>query len=185
MKKILVALSVSLALAAPFSFAQNTAAAPQAIAVDPAALAATSELFEAMNYRAVAQGMLEQMRRTMPGLMTQSATAAIDNNPKLTAAEKKDAHEKLNKELPQAVALFNGVFGDPSLVDEMVRATAQIYARHFTVEELHQIAAFYRTPVGTKMLATMPQLMSESMQVGQQVVMPRVAAIMQKLEQPK
>jgi hypothetical protein len=31
----------------------------------------------------------------------------------------------------------------------------------------------------------MPQLMSESMQAGQQVVMPRVAAIMRKLEQPK
>jgi hypothetical protein len=35
------------------------------------------------------------------------------------------------------------------------------------------------------MLATMPQLMAESMQAGQQVVMPRVVAIMQKLEQPK
>jgi hypothetical protein len=185
MKKILVALSASLAFAAPLSFAQNAPAAPTAAAVDPAALAATGELFEAMNYRALAQGMLEQMRRTMPAMMTQGAAAAIDNNPKLNAAEKKKAHEKLNKELPQAVALFDGVFGDPSLVDEMLRVTAQIYARHFTVDELHQIAAFYKTPVGTKMLATMPQLMSESMQAGQQVVMPRVAAIMQKLEQPK
>jgi hypothetical protein len=35
------------------------------------------------------------------------------------------------------------------------------------------------------MLATMPQLMSESMQIGQQVVMPRVTAVMQKLQQPK
>ena len=185
MKKILVALSASLAFAAPLSFAQNAPAAPTAAAVDPAALAATGELFEAMNYRALAQGMLEQMRRTMPAMMTQGAAAAIDNNPKLNAAEKKKAHEKLNKELPQAVALFDGVFGDPSLLDEMLRATAQIYARHFTVDELHQIAAFYKTPVGTKTLATMPQLMSESMQAGQQVVMPRVAAIMQKLEQPK
>jgi len=185
MKKTLVALVVSLAFSSPLSFAQNAAAEPQAAAVDPAALAATGELFEAMNYRAVAQGMLEQMRRTMPAMMTQSATAAIDNNPKLNAAEKKNAHEKLNKELPRAVSLSDGVFGDPSLVDEMLRATAQIYARHFTVDELHQIAAFYKTPVGTKMLATMPQLMAESMQVGQQVVIPRVAAIMQKLEQPK
>ncbi|MCS0580891.1 DUF2059 domain-containing protein [Massilia pinisoli] len=184
MKKILVAFAVSLAFVTPLSFAQNAAAAPQA-AADPAALAATGELFEAMNYRAVAQGTLEQMRRTMPAMMTQGATAAIDNNPKLNAAEKKNAHEKLNKELPQAVKLFDGVFGDPSLVDEMLRATAQIYARHFTVDELHQIAAFYKTPVGTKMLATMPQLMAESMQAGQQVVMPRVAAIMHKLEQPK
>jgi hypothetical protein len=185
MKKILLAFAVSLAFAAPVSFAQNAAAASQAAAVDPAALAATGELFEAMNYRAVAQGTLDQMRRTMPAMMSQGAAAAIDNNPKLDAAEKKKAHEKLSKELPQAAALFDGVFGDPSLVDEMLRASAQIYARHFTVDELHQIAAFYKTPVGTKMLATMPQLMAESMQAGQQVVMPRVVAIMQKLEQPK
>jgi hypothetical protein len=182
MKKILAFITISLAFAAPLSFAQNVAPVSQSTTVDSAALAATNELFKAMNYRAVAQDMLEQMRRAMPGMMIQSATAAINNNTKLNAAEKKSAHEKLIKELPQVVSLFDGVFGDPSLVDEMLDSTAQIYARHFTVDELHQIAVFYETPVGTKMLITMPQLMSESMQAGQQVVMPRVAAIMQKLQ---
>jgi len=185
MKKILAVITISLAFAAPFSFAENAAPAPQLTAVDSAALAATNELFEAMNYRAVAQGMLEQMRRTMPSMMTQSAMAAIDNNTKLNATEKKSAHEKLTKEMPQVAALFDGLFGDPSLVDEMLHATAQIYARHFTVDELHQVAVFYKTPVGIKMLAATPQLITESMQAGQQVVMPRVAAIMQKLKKPK
>ena len=49
-----------------------------------------------------------------------------------------------------------------------------MYARHFTVTELRQIAAFYKTPVGVKTLTIMPQLMNESMLMGQQIVMPRI-----------
>ena len=36
-----------------------------------------------------------------------------------------------------------------------------IYAKHFTVEELHQLAAFYRTPTGAKALHEIPQVMGE------------------------
>jgi uncharacterized protein len=36
-----------------------------------------------------------------------------------------------------------------------------IYARHFTVDELHQLTAFYRTPTGAKALHEIPQVMGE------------------------
>jgi hypothetical protein len=47
------------------------------------------------------------------------------------------------------------------------------------------MAAFYQTPVGKKMLALTPQIMSESMQISQKIVMPRVSAAIQKLTQGK
>ena len=53
----------------------------------------------------------------------------------------------------------------------------------FTVDELHQLAAFYKTPVGAKTLRLMPQLMNEGMQVGQQIIMPRMQKLMQELKQ--
>jgi hypothetical protein len=36
-----------------------------------------------------------------------------------------------------------------------------IYARHFTVAELRQLIAFYRTPIGAKVLHEMPQVTTE------------------------
>ena len=177
MKKILVAVSVALAFAAPVS-AQTTAPAP---AADPAAVNAAHRLFESMNYRTVAQGMLNQMTQSLPAAMRQGAAAAIENNRKLSAQQKAEALAKVDRELPQAVAAIQDIFSDPATIDEMLRETEQLYARHFTAAELDQIAAFYRTPVGAKMLASMPQVMAESMQIGQRVVMPRVAAQMEKL----
>lgn len=180
MKKILAALSISLAFAAPVVHAQN-GAPPAPAAADPAAVAAAQDMLASMNYRAVAQGMFSQMRQQMPAMMRQGATAAINNNPKLDAAQKAAAVAKLDESMPKAMAMIDGVFGDPTMLDDMMRETAQLYARHFTVAELHQIAAFYKTPVGTKMLTAMPQVMGEAMQISQRVVMPRVSVIMQKI----
>jgi len=186
MKKFLAAFSMILAASAfaPAAFAQNApppAPAAQS-APDAATLAAANEMLVSMNYRAVAQGMFGQMRQAMPAMMKQGATASINGNPKMDAAQKKAALEKMDKELPKAAAAIDGIFTDPVVLDEMMQETAKLYARHFTVKELHEIAAFYKTPVGAKMLATMPQLTGESMQMSQRVVMPRIAAIMQKVQ---
>lgn len=46
-------------------------------------------------------------------------------------------------------------------LEETMKEWPPIYARHFTVDELHELAAFYRTPVGAKTLREMPQMMDE------------------------
>lgn len=182
MKKFLAALSVLLAVAAPAAYAQAPAPPAAMAAPDPATLAAANAMLVSMNYRAVAQGMFGQMRQAMPAMMKQGALASINNNPTLDAAKKKAAIDKMEKELPKAAAAVDGIFTDPVVLDEMMSETAKLYARHFTVKELNEIAAFYKTPVGAKMLATMPQLTGESMQMSQRVVMPRIQAVMQKMQ---
>jgi hypothetical protein len=47
---------------------------------------------------------------------------------------------------------------------EALADAAPIYARHFTAEELRQLIAFYRTPVGAKALAVMPRASLELLQ---------------------
>jgi hypothetical protein len=44
---------------------------------------------------------------------------------------------------------------------------AKIYARHFTVEEMRQVANFYRTPAGAKFIQQQPEVAKESMAMGQ------------------
>jgi hypothetical protein len=48
-----------------------------------------------------------------------------------------------------------------------VDGIALIYARNFTADELRQLTAFYRGPIGQKFLEKMPQIAQESMAMGQ------------------
>lgn len=43
----------------------------------------------------------------------------------------------------------------------------QVYPKHFTDADLEQLVTFYRSPLGQKMLTTMPALMRDSMQISQ------------------
>jgi uncharacterized protein len=48
-------------------------------------------------------------------------------------------------------------------VDELVDATARMYAQHFTEPELKQLLAFYQSPVGKKALVEEPKVLDEAM----------------------
>ncbi len=49
------------------------------------------------------------------------------------------------------------------LVDQMV----PVYAKYYTLDDLKAVNAFYETPAGQRVLAATPQIMHESMQIGQ------------------
>jgi uncharacterized protein len=53
-------------------------------------------------------------------------------------------------------------------VDELAEALAVIYASNFSVAEIHDIAAFYRSSTGQKFLEQQPVIARESMVAGQQ-----------------
>ncbi len=53
--------------------------------------------------------------------------------------------------------------------NSMVDSVATVYANNFTAEELRQIEAFYRQPVGQKMLEKMPAISQQALAVGQEI----------------
>jgi hypothetical protein len=165
MKKIVVALLASVALAQG-AFAADAAPAPA-----PANAAAVRELMDAMNYRTMWKASMDQMSKTMPNMMRGQMEAAIKADTSLL---------KMEAELPKMAAVLGNVFNDPGLMDDMEVEMIALYSRHFTVDELKQIAAYYRTPVGTKSMQLMPQVMAESMAIGQRVTMPRIQKAMEQ-----
>jgi hypothetical protein len=187
MKKSVAAIVASLALIGAPVYAQGQAQTPASpaaatTAADPAAVAASRELFEAMNYRVMMTGMMQQMSQGMAQSMRAGAEASINSDPKMNAKQKKQALDKMAAELPGVVSKMQGVMNDPGMIDDILAETVPLYARTFSADELKQITAFYRTPIGAKMLASMPQLMAQGMQIGQQVVMRRIGPLMQKLQ---
>ena len=178
MKKIVLAVLASLAFAVPSLHAQP-------VAIDPATEAAVKDLLATMRVRDMMQQSMQQMNAAMPKIMLQGASAAINSNAKLSPEQKKAALAKAESEIPKAASTFTQMLSDPKLYDELIAETIPLYARRFTAAEIREVIVFYKSPVGAKMLATMPQLMSESMAISQRVMMPRVNAEIQKLSNTK
>jgi hypothetical protein len=63
---------------------------------------------------------------------------------------------------------------DGLLQEEFVR----IYSRHFTEQELTELIAFYRTPLGVKTIRLMPQLMADGMEAGGRLLTPKIEEAM-------
>jgi uncharacterized protein len=66
-----------------------------------------------------------------------------------------------------------------SFVTQSLKDMPGIYARYFTVDELHDMAAFYRTSTGQKALQRMPKVLGESYGL----LLPRLPGLQQELQQ--
>jgi uncharacterized protein len=171
MKKVIAAVVLALSIPAAHVFAADAVPNEKAVV-------AAKELMSAMNMRAMMQASMQQMAQHMPDMMRQMAEAGFEGK-KLNAEQKRKARAEMDKSLPGMLAAMNKMLNDPKLHEELEAETVAIYARHFTEDEMHQVSAFYKSPVGAKMLASMPQLMQESMLASQKVIMPRIAKMVE------
>jgi len=108
----------------------------------PEAVAAAKELFAVLSPDMTAQLAGRITNAFWPTVVERARADKIDD---ATVAE-------LRKEFDRIQQAF--------LSDAMKEAPA-IYARHFTVGELHELSAFYRTPTGAKALREIPLVMGE------------------------
>lgn len=51
--------------------------------------------------------------------------------------------------------------------NELINGIVPIYQKHFTEEDVREAIRFYKSPTGAKFIAKQPQIMQESMAVGQ------------------
>lgn len=157
MKKLFYAAVVLFTLSVGPVFSQDEPAA--ASGVSPEHVEAIQALFDVMN--------IEE---------TMSATMGAGLDPQLEQMRQmgigQDALVKMKAEM---VAFLEEVMAWDTLEDEMI----QIYADAFSVDELNTITAFYKTPAGQKVVATMPELNMKGMMLGQKRVqenMPKLQA---------
>lgn len=175
MKKFLLAFAAALALAGTAPVYAAPAAA------DPQVAAAVKQMFEAMRYRDIITDLYKQLEASIPANIRRTTTAAVNADPRLDAAAKKARLAEMERRLSAGSPAIHALFQDPAMTDEIVAAMVQVYARHYTLDEVRQLSAFYKTPVGRKSVVIMPQLMAESMAVSNQVLGPRLKSVMQSV----
>jgi uncharacterized protein len=110
--------------------------------VPPEALQAANELFTILSV---------DMMKQLTGQMTSAFWPAV---------EKKAHDDKIDD---ATIAELRAEFEHIQLafVTEAMKEAPPIYARHFTVAELQELTAFYRTPTGAKALHVLPLVMGE------------------------
>ena len=51
---------------------------------------------------------------------------------------------------------------------ELLEKIIPLYDKYYTIEDLKAVNAFYESPAGKKVLGTLPEIMQESMKIGQE-----------------
>jgi uncharacterized protein len=71
------------------------------------------------------------------------------------------------KKLPNVPASFWDDLGKELDPTELVTLALPVYTKHYTVEEMRAIMAFYKTPAGAKLVQSMPEITQEMSLIGQ------------------
>jgi hypothetical protein len=128
------------------------------------------------------QASMQQAAAQLPSMMQAMTASMVESKGKgLSAADKKAMQAEIEKAVPGMMASMQKLFNDPAMLDELERETTAIYARNYSVDEMRQLLDFYRSPIGAKMLSTMPKVMQESMVASQKIIMPRIGKMVEDM----
>jgi hypothetical protein len=99
---------------------------------------------------------------------------AIREIVKMTGAEDmgRQVMDQMRPALREAIPGLSDSFWNAFMAEikpgEMTDLIVPVYSRHFTLDEIEQLIAFNKTPLGQKVIATMPLVMKECMAAGQE-----------------
>jgi hypothetical protein len=74
----------------------------------------------------------------------------------------------IKAQMPQVPEGFWTKFQQKMNAHELIDLIIPVYDKYYTLEDLKTVNAFYETPVGQKVLSTLPQIMQETMKIGQE-----------------
>jgi hypothetical protein len=69
--------------------------------------------------------------------------------------------------MPDVPPEFWTKFKEKMDMRDLIEKIMPVYDKYYTVDDIKAINAFYESPTGQKILASMPQVMHECMQIGQ------------------
>jgi hypothetical protein len=113
--------------------------------------------------------------------MYETVIRQLEINQTLTPEQKQRVLQNIGPSFDASIKESQGLVTEPKVIDETMEKAIAIYASHFTVQELKDVNAFYKTPTGQKSINAMQQSNLETFQAATQVFSPKVAAVMEKM----
>lgn len=155
--------------------AQNT--------ISPEKQAAIKELIALINSENSAEEMVGVFDRQMRMTRMAVLDSLLNERTDLTEADKKTLREAINAKAEEFGRRFQEKLMQRLNYSEMINeVSAIIYDKYFTLDEIKDLIAFYKTPTGQKALKTMTPLMADTMQLVSERMLTRIPGIMEELE---
>lgn len=156
-------------------FAVVAASQPAAKPVDPAALAAATVLVQQLDIRSqIQQGMNRNVEMMRQGV---AIRAQLAPQPGFIEAYKAN-QPKFDAALKKAGGIQAGIAEKAvaSSLDAVVAAAAKAYARNYSADELKQLSAFYKTPLGQALFQRQGRVTAEISQASESIIGAKVEA---------
>lgn len=145
------------------AFAQDSAAKPE--------MATKEQVMQFLNLMQVRDRLVQMMDGMKKGMATGAEAGFKQKVPDPTPAQLKMIH-----------TITDTTFQDLP-IDEMIDGMIPVYQRHISKADLDAIVAFYSSAVGQRFLKEQPAMMSEGMQVGQEIMMKRLPDLTRRLDE--
>lgn len=153
-------------------------------AIAPEKQAAIKEITTLMNSDNQFEQLIEVFSVQMDETRTLTVKAVLNERTDLSAADKKQMTDYLlagdsvaSKKYQQRLM---AKIDYRTMMDEMMLV---VYDKFFSLEELKDIIAFYKSTIGAKLLKLMPEVAAESMKLTQTKLLPRLLDAMKEIEQ--
>jgi len=159
---LLAALVPTFALAQALN-SQQQAPAPAAAAapapIDPAKQAAIKDLLDAIDAQklvgAIGNSAQMQAKQLVPAILSD----ALSENKTMTDKQKQAAVPTLQKNAVQKLVDSAGqVFTTDSFRQDAMQAQYEAYAKYYSIQEIKDLTAFYRSPTGRKFIQVQDQV---------------------------
>ncbi len=122
--------------------------------------------------------LLAQLENTLPQMLSNTAGASPDIDPKLKAELDQKITEMTQKLLKRFRAELPKRVNFAQVVEQI---SIPLYDRVFTEAELKDLINFYRSPTGQKAVKAIPQLLPEIMQEADKILTPPITTLITEL----
>lgn len=162
MKRTILICSIS-SLIAVASWAQQSSPASSASQAD------IEKLYVALHIRERTQFLLDDSRKRSKEFLTEFLLKQVPG-----ATDKREQVQGMINEM------LDGIYKDYS-ADAILKDMVPIYQRHLSTSDVEALVDFYSTPTGQKLLRELPAVLSESSQIVQSRLEPKLQEAATKL----
>jgi len=146
--------------------------------------AALKELIALINENHKAGDIVALLSRQMESSRVAAVKSMLDERGDLTAADRQALEKSLIDDAGKTLARFQEkLMQKLDYENTMKEIVIAVYDKYYSLEEIKDLLAFYKTPTGQKTLKQMMPLMTDTMQRVQTILLPKIPVVIRELQE--
>ena len=152
--------------------------------ISPEKRAAIRELLALINAEKKAEEVVRMMTVQLEATRDEIIKSILDGRSDLTERERASLEEMFLSERADATKQFQDkLMRKINFAETVSEMSAAVYDKYYTLEELRDLIAFYKTPTGQKSLRLMTPIFAETMKQMQEKLIPKIPVVIRELQE--